>query len=370
MKRIVTFLFVLLMTISMIACSSGGGGANTGDTPPPVNSAQGSETNTPTPSSEPKQEPEKAPESSAGQEQQPEKANEPAAGQEQQPEKAPDSANGQAQQPEKAPAQAAGQEQQPEKAPAPSTGQAQQPEAKPAPEPEAKPAPEQAAPAATAPAPAPTTPPAPAEVSPKGKKLLLVGRENAPDDLVAGEKLKALGFEVTYMIDRDFTAEETKGYDLIYISQTLNSKFIKGGVMKDVAIPTVYVKNHGMFYLGLSSIEENANVMNVKAIDIVDSQHKVAGGLSGTVDVYKETSDKIGISFGVPGKEAKVIATAPGDKGKAAIYYYDKGSKADNGYEVKARVSFFYLTNGNHENTTDAGWKLLENLVVWTLQNG
>mgnify|MGYP001180975233 CR=1 FL=1 len=368
MKRLVTLLFVLVMTISMIACSSGGEGGNAGDTPPPVSTAQGPETNTAEPAPEPKQEPEKAPESATGQAQEPEKAPEPATGQAQEPEKAPEPAAGQAQEPEKAPEPAAGQGQQPEKSSEPANGQAQQPEAKPAPAPEAKPAPEQAAPAATAPAPA--TPPAPAEVSPQGKKLLLVGRENAPDDLFAGEKLKALGFEVTYMIDRDFTPEDTQGYDLIYISQTLNSKFIKGGVMKDVAIPTVYVKNHGMFYLGLSSIEENANVMNVKAIDIVDSQHKVAGGLSGTVDVYKETSDKIGISYGIPGKEAKVIATVPGDKGKAAIYYYDKGSKADNGYEVKARISFFYLTNGNHENTTDAGWKLLENLVVWTLQNG
>lgn len=208
------------------------------------------------------------------------------------------------------------------------------------------------------------------EVSAKGKKVLLPGRENAPDDKVLADRLQALGFTVTRIIDKELTFEETqKGYDLIFISQTVNSKYLKSGFMKDVAIPTIYLKNHGMYYLGLSSIEENADVLNVKTIDIVDPNHRVAGGLSGTVDIYKEAGPKFGIGYGLPGKEAKVIATAPGDPEKAAIYYYDKGSKADNGYEVKARISFFYLNNGMMENTTDNGWKLLDNLVLWTLLN-
>lgn len=210
-------------------------------------------------------------------------------------------------------------------------------------------------------------------VSPKGKKVLFVGRDASStpaEDVFVANRLKALGFSVTTMVDREFTADETKGYDLIYISQTTNSKVLKGGTLKDVAIPTVYVKNHGMFYLGLSSIEEGAIVKNIKSISIVDSKHKVADGLSGSVDVYKETNDKISIGYGLPGKEAKVIATIPGDKTKAAIYYYDKGAKADNGYAAKARLSYFYLSNGMQENTTDAGWKLLDNLVLWTLQNG
>ncbi|MGO4274939.1 hypothetical protein AB4Z22_34775, partial [Paenibacillus sp. TAF58] len=134
--------------------------------------------------------------------------------------------------------------------------------------------------------------------------------------------------------------------------------------------PTVYVKSHGMFYLGLSSLEEGATVKKIKSIDIVDSKHKVAGGLSGTIDVYKEADTGYGVSYGIVGKEAKVIATIPGDKTKAALYYYDKGSKADNGYTVKARVSFYYWSNGMQDNSTDAGWKLWDNIVLWTLQNG
>lgn len=179
-----------------------------------------------------------------------------------------------------------------------------------------------------------------------------------------------MGFQVTRLGDRDFTADETKGYDFLYFSQTTNSKYLKDGVMKNVAIPTLYVKSHGMFYLGLTSLEEGAVVKNMKAVDIADSKHKIAGGLSGTVDVFKEAGERFGIGYGLPGKEAKVIATVPGDSKKAALYYYDKGSKADNGYEVKARISFYYWSNGMQDNSTDAGWKLWDNIVLWTLQNG
>lgn len=249
----------------------------------------------------------------------------------------------------------------------------------------ASPAPATSAPAATAkPSAAPAStataapaasqqPAAAAEVSPKGKKVLLVGRDSEPlpvEDTAIATRLKGMGFTVTHLPDRELTAEATKGFDLIYISQTTNSKFLKTGVMKEVPIPTFYVKGHGMFYLGLSSQEEGTTVKKAKAIEIVDSKSKIAGGLSGTLDVYTEVSDNAGVSFGVPGKEAKVIATLPGDKTKATVYYYDKGTKADNGFAVKSRVAFYYWSNGMQDVSTDAGWKLWDNLVLWTLQNG
>lgn len=249
----------------------------------------------------------------------------------------------------------------------------------------ASPAPATSAPAAkpsTAPAPtkaaepAPTAKPEPAaaaEVSPKGKKVLIVGRDSEPlpvEDTAIATRLKGMGFTVSHLADRELTVDATKGFDMIYISQTTNSKFLKTGVMKEVAIPTFYVKSHGMFYLGVSSQEEGTTVKKAKAIEIVDSKHKVAGGLTGTVDVYTEVGDNYGVSYGVPGKEAKVIATLPGDKSKATVYYYDKGTKADNGFAVKSRVSYYYWSNGMQDVSTDAGWKLWDNLVLWTLQNG
>ncbi|MFC0210865.1 hypothetical protein ACFFK0_00120 [Paenibacillus chartarius] len=368
-KRFLVFLIAAFMALSLFACSSG----NTEQTastpkveeaaPSPAGSNTAPATTEQAKPAEPapSQDASKAPDASA---QAPSPANgssasgAPAAGDTSKPAPA-----GEASKP--ASAEPSG-----SKTPAPEPSKSNpQPAAPPKQEPPAQQPPAQQ-PAPAKPDPAPAAKP---EISPQGKKLLFVGRDQDPlpaEDQAIMDRLKKMGFSVTHSIDREFTADATKGYDMIYISQTMNSKFLKGGVMKDVAIPTLYVKNHGMFYLGLSSVEENTTVKKSKTIEIVDASHKIAAGLSGTVDVYKEIGDNFGVSYGVPGKEAKVVATVPGDKTKAALYYYDKGAKADNGYVTKARVSFYYWSNGMHENSTDAGWKLWDNIVLWTLQNG
>ncbi|KRF06853.1 S-layer protein [Paenibacillus sp. Soil766] len=223
------------------------------------------------------------------------------------------------------------------------------------------------------PATQPDTPAEPTgEISAQGKRVVIIGRESVPlpvEDTKVGDRLKALGFRVTYLSERKLTPEKLEGYDLVYISPTINSKYLKGGVMKDVAIPTLYGKNHGMYYLGLSSIEENAEFANGKSISIVDSKHKVASGFSGNVDVFKEADPKRSFGYGLVGKEAKVIATVPGDKNKGTIYYYDKGTKADNGYVVKARISYFFFS-GDSDEVTDDAWTMMDALFLWTLQNG
>ncbi|MDQ0875291.1 hypothetical protein QFZ77_003950 [Paenibacillus sp. V4I3] len=210
------------------------------------------------------------------------------------------------------------------------------------------------------------------EVSAQGKRVLYVGRDASSipaEDVFVQDRLKALGFRVTNIIDRKFTVEKTEGYDLLYISNTLNSKYLKGGILKDVAIPTVYAKNHGMYYLGLSSQEENTNEYNLKSITIVDPKLKAAAGFSDDVQVYTESNPKFAIGYGLPGKEAVKIATIPGKSNEATMYYYNKGSHSDSGYEVKARLSFYFQT-GNYEKMTEDAWKLLDALVLWTLQNG
>lgn len=215
------------------------------------------------------------------------------------------------------------------------------------------------------------------EISAEGKKLLFVTRQSSqmtqlkenPDDEELINRLKELGFKVTWINCDKLTVAKTEGYDLILVSNTLNSKYLRSGLMKDVAIPTVYLKNHGMFYLGLSSQEENTNEFNIKSTTIAEPKDKAAAGLSGDVDLLLKTDPKTEIAYGIPGKEATVVATIPGKTDLATIYYYNKGTHADNGYEVKARLSFFSFS-GSHENATSDSWKLFDALVLWTLQNG
>ncbi|WP_159884909.1 hypothetical protein [Paenibacillus puerhi] len=355
MKRYLTWLIIAVMAFSLIACSSGAGQEAAPGTPAPSEQAVALQPEPAKPAGTTPPADASKPETTAppATDTKPEGAVQPDA----KPADTQPPADGKAAQPSTV---------QPEAKPA--AGSDSKPEPKPEPKPEAKP---EAKPAPATPPAQPEAAPQAEEVSAKGKKLLFVGRERSPaEDVAVAKRLQALGFQITNLEDRDVNADEVKGFDLIYYSQTTNSKYLKDGFMKDIAIPTVYVKNHGMYYLGLSAIEENATEKNVKTIEITDSKHKVAGGLSGKIDVFKEAGDKFGVSYGLPGKEAKVIATIPGDKKKAALYYYDKGTKADNGYEVKARTSFYFWSNGMHENSTDAGWELLDRIVLWTLQNG
>ncbi|MCY9656720.1 S-layer homology domain-containing protein [Paenibacillus chondroitinus] len=221
-------------------------------------------------------------------------------------------------------------------------------------------------------------PAAPAgEISAQGKKLLFITRQSSqmtqlkdnPDDEKIIGRLKDLGFRVTWVNCDKFTADKADGYDLVFVSNTLNSKYLRSGIMKDIAIPTVYLKNHGMYYLGLSSQEENTNEYNIKSTTIAEPKDKAAAGLSGEVDLLLTTDPKTAMAYGLPGKDATVIATVPGKPKEATIFYYNKGTHSDSGYEVQARLSFFSFA-GNYDNATEDSWKLLDALVLWTLQNG
>ncbi|WP_426445618.1 S-layer homology domain-containing protein [Paenibacillus sp. S-38] len=205
-------------------------------------------------------------------------------------------------------------------------------------------------------------------VSPKGKKLLIVGREKAAEDVIIGDRLKAQGFVVSYLIDRRLSPERIKGFDLIFISETTNSKYVKENLesMKTLEIPVIYNKAISMGDLGMSSTSENSSVEKVKKITIKDAAHPIAAGVTGSIDVYTEDGR---IDYGVPGKSATVIATVAGDEKKAAVYAYEKGSKNIKGDTVPARTVFFYMAAGMSGKTTNDAWKILEASFLWALQN-
>ncbi|MCZ8519512.1 MULTISPECIES: S-layer homology domain-containing protein [Paenibacillus] len=207
-----------------------------------------------------------------------------------------------------------------------------------------------------------------ATVSPKGKKLLIVGREKAAEDVIIGDRLKAQGFVVSYLIDRRLSPERIKGFDLIFISETTNSKYVKENLdhMKTLEIPVIYNKAIAMGDLGMSSTSENSSVEKVKKITIKDASHPIAAGVTGSLDVYTEDGR---IDYGVPGKSATVIATVAGDEKKAAIYTYEKGSKNMKGETVPARTVFFYMAAGMSGKTTNDAWKIFEASFLWALQS-
>lgn len=199
-----------------------------------------------------------------------------------------------------------------------------------------------------------------------GKKVLFVGRDSGGDALVIKHFKEKFGMEVTVVADKELKAESANGHSLIFVSESVNSGKIKDIFVK-LPIPVLYAEPQALSDTGMTAVEAYGSLVGAnaaKTIQIKDSKHPLAAGLSGNIDVYKDNG-KMG--FGTPGKEAIVIATVPNEEQKATIFAYDKGVKNVKGDVVTAREVYFYLFNGEEINQTDEGWKLFDAAVNWTL---
>ncbi|WP_199614072.1 prolipoprotein diacylglyceryl transferase [Paenibacillus alkalitolerans] len=222
------------------------------------------------------------------------------------------------------------------------------------------------------------------QVSPKGKKMAIVGRTGgkAQEDAAIAKRMMVLGLKVTLVDEKQISVEKLKQYDIVYFSPTLNEKFVKDGQMKGLDVPQIYGKRQGMAGIRLAPPpdpnadpdDEESTSEKIRSIAFKDSKHPVAAGFSGEVEVFrkvdedKEKIKQLGVSGQKTGKNAKVIATVAGQPKDAYIYAYEKGSKADDGTEVPARIAYAFGSIGLQQQLTEDGWKVLSNIVIWALQ--
>lgn len=197
-----------------------------------------------------------------------------------------------------------------------------------------------------------------------GNKVLFVGRDSGGDAIVAKRLREVHGMEVTVVADKELTVEHANGCALIYVSETVNSGRI-GDKFVSTPIPVIYAEPQSTSDTGMTVTEgygklESGNA--AKTIQIKDSQHPLAAGLTGKVDVYKDNG-KMG--YAVPGEEAIVVATVPDDDQKATIFAYEKGAKNAKDMTIPARVLYFYLFEGEEINQSEDGWKLFDAAVKW-----
>ncbi|UQZ81802.1 hypothetical protein SK3146_00958 [Paenibacillus konkukensis] len=199
-----------------------------------------------------------------------------------------------------------------------------------------------------------------------GNKVLFVGRDSGGDGITAKRLKQEHGLEVTVVADKELTAEKANGMALIYVSESVNSNKIKD-IFVNIPIPVVYAEPQSTSDTGMADVEAYGSLTGgnaAKTIEIKDGSSPLAAGLQGKIDVYKDNG-KMG--FAIPGKEAIVVATVPGEDQKATIFAYDKGVKNVKGNTVAAREVYFYMFEGEEINQTDDGWKLFDAAVQWAL---
>ncbi|HZG85890.1 hypothetical protein [Paenibacillus sp.] len=222
------------------------------------------------------------------------------------------------------------------------------------------------------------------EVSPKGKKMAIVGRTGgkAAEDQAIAKHMRTLGFKVTLVDEKKVTVKSLETYDIVYFSPTMNEKYLKDGQMKGLKVPQIYGKRQGLAGIKLvpppdpkDDPDEDASDKKdkIRSISFADAKHPIAKGFKGQVEVFrkveaKEKLTQLGVAGQKIGKNAKVIATVAGQPKEAYIFVYEKGSKADDGSVVPARIAYAFGNIGFHEQLTDNGWKVLSNIALWALQ--
>jgi hypothetical protein len=136
--------------------------------------------------------------------------------------------------------------------------------------------------------------------------------------------------------------------------------------LKTVAIPVIVSKDGNTTEIGLGNIvntPEYTAGLPVK-IDIINADHPLAAGLTGTIGVLSTRCRLIrGVNVG-PG--AIKIATSPVDKTSYSIFAYEKGAMMAGGVPAPARrVGFFWHRPSA---VTDDGAKLFKAAVDWALR--
>ncbi|NOU96817.1 S-layer homology domain-containing protein [Paenibacillus sp. LMG 31456] len=238
-------------------------------------------------------------------------------------------------------------------------------------------------PAPTTPAPTTPTPgttdPKPADttkagtVSANGKKVLITSdiRDTKNGKLADEEKpvisrLESLGFEVTRMASTKLDGGSAEGYDLVIIGTSTNAKYVKKK-LKTSTVPVMYIKSISFGDADFSTVAEKTNIVKQTVMTIQKSDHPLAAGLKGDVEVYFEPTP---LSYGLPSSDGIIIASSKEDPSKGIIIGYEKGSKNVLNETINARTVLFGVSNiGDMKNSaTDQFWKLFDASALWIIQ--
>jgi hypothetical protein len=99
---------------------------------------------------------------------------------------------------------------------------------------------------------------------------------------------------------------------------------------------------------------------------LVNAPHPLAGGLSaGTHNVYQKNAS---MNWGKPGLGAAIIATLPGQPGRAGVFAYEKGATMDYESIAPARRVFVFLDNATFGLANEEGMALIDAALIWAVR--
>ena len=117
-------------------------------------------------------------------------------------------------------------------------------------------------------------------------------------------------------------------------------------------------------YTGTGSTD--SGVEGGSKIRITDTNHSLAAGFTGNVNLVVLGKGDADIGWGVPQGDAYVVATLNGDSSKATIYGYEEGGALANGNAAPERRSFIGLTDELFSKLDGDSTRLISAAIDWT----
>ncbi len=185
-----------------------------------------------------------------------------------------------------------------------------------------------------------------------------------PGDQAVFARLQARGFDVTLTKGTNVPIDGStaKGNDLVIVSSSLTSADVGGKFLKS-PVPVIVWE---------SALEDDfsfqaaggGTTTNQTQIRIVNASHPLAAGFpAGLLTV---TTSPQTFSQGTP-VGAHIVATVAADPTLALLYYYDKGERGLNGFDMPARRVFFFFQDNTASAANAAGTKLFDASVDFAM---
>ena len=183
-------------------------------------------------------------------------------------------------------------------------------------------------------------------------------------------KLREFGISVKIIEAINLKESDTAGVSAVIISPIVESKVNIIHAMKELQLPLVNMEYLLLAGLGMTDTVKGIDYGGLfsqkqQLIDVVNSTHLIAGGLSGTIKMF---SDSGYMEWGKPSSNASTIATVFAHPDKAIIFAYEKESDMV-GIKAPARRAGFLLNGTEIVNVTDELWYMYrKNMIKWLFE--
>ena len=199
-----------------------------------------------------------------------------------------------------------------------------------------------------------------------GQNALLVVRNPALNagDTFLNERLVDNGFEVTVVGQDASAASDADGMDLVVISETVFSDRISSKY-RDTLAGVIVLESFVLDDMNVTgrTTDVDLGLANVDSIIVTNSQHPLAAGLEGTVQILETTAT---VTWAKPSENAAKVALLADDvEGHYGIFGYEAGAQMVGLQAPGRRVQLPFHNAAVQAGLTDDGVKILEAAFQW-----